>query len=319
MTQIYGVAEDEQLMRHRMGMLWHAYPSRTVISDNDAGPQDQKRSYTAGAGWVPAGSQAAPSASQSDRPDSEDEEDSPAVHSSTMARTNSLVETYAMSPKSEEQADDSGSTSSYSEVKLLKEAALEQMPFNNGFFPREEVAAAGSSRGPGMKFDPADEPMTVPLGSVPASEDMNYYEPSWGGSTAMMQRTLEVYQQPPYASTPGPWYGGTSMSHAQGQLATADVSNQAWSDYRHGFGPFQGAILAGKVMTEAVSHNTGFGNMQQMAMSTPFVQTAVAAANDSRQVMYQGSRMHYAHDGFEQQSQAGYMGAPHQEMYSGWL
>jgi len=35
--------------------------------------------------------------------------------------------------------------------------------------------------------------------------------------------------------------------------------------------------------------------------------------------MYQGSRMHYAHDGFEQHGQAGYTGAPHQEMYTGWL
>lgn len=223
-----------------------------------------------------------------------------------------------MSPKSEEKADDSGSTSSYSEAKLLKEAPLEQMPFNE-FFPREEVAVAGSSQGPEMKFDPADEPMTVPLGSVPASEDMNFYEPSWGGSTAMVQRTPEVYQPSPYAGTPGPWYGGPPMGHSQGQLATADVSNQAWSDYRHGFGPFQAATLPGKVMTEAVSHNTGFGNMHQMAMSAPFVQTAVTAANDNQQAMYQGPRMHYAHDAFEQPGQAGYTAGPHQEMYTGWL
>lgn len=237
-----------------------------------------------------------------------------------MARTKSLSETYAMSPKSEEQADDLGSASSYSEVKLLKEAALERMPFN-GFFPREQVAVAGpsSSQGPDMKFDPADEPMTAPLGSVPASEEMNYYEPSWGGSTAMVQKTPEVYQQPQYAGVPGPWYGATSMGHGQGQLVTADVSNQAWGDYRHGFVPFQAAALPGKVMTGAVTHNTGFGNMHQMAMPTPFVQTAVTAANDDQQAMYQGSRMHYAHDGFEQHGQAGYMGAPHQEMYTGWL
>lgn len=297
---------------------WHAFPSKLVVSDYDAGPQNQKRSYTAGAGWVTAGSQAAASASQSDRPESDDEEDSPAVHSSTMARTDSLSETYAMSPKSEEQADDSGSTSSYSDAKLLKETTLEQMPFN-GLFPREEVAVAGSSQGPETKFDPADESMTIPLGSVPASEDMNYYGPSWGGSAAIVQRTPEVYPQPPYASTPSPWYGGTSMGHAQGQLATADVSNQAWSDYRHGFGPFQAATLPGKVMTEAVPDNTGFGNMHQMAMSTPFVQTAVTAANENQQAMYQGSRMHYAHDAFQQHSQAAYTGAPHQEMYTGWL
>jgi hypothetical protein len=279
---------------------------------------NQRRSYTAGAGWVPAGSQAEASASQSDRQDSDDEEDSPAVHSSTMARTNSLSEHYDMSPKSEKHADDSGSTSSYSGVRLIKETNVEQVPFS-GFVPRDEGAMIDSSQGPEMKFDPADEPMTVPLGSVPASEDMEYYEPSWGGSTSMVQRTPEVYQHPQYAGAPGPWYGVTSMGHGQGQLATAGVSGQGWSDYRQGFGPYQAAPLPDRVMSEAVSHNAGFGDMHQMVMSAPFVQAAVTAANDNQPALYQDSRMQYSHDGFRQHSQAGYPGAQHQEMYTGWL
>ncbi|KAG9876116.1 hypothetical protein KCU94_g22576, partial [Aureobasidium melanogenum] len=185
LNQIYKVAEDEQMMRHRMG------------------PMNQKRSYTAGAGWVPAGTQAAASASQSERQDSEDEEDSPVLNSTTMARTKSHSEDCVMSPKSEEQADNSESASSYSGVELMKEAKVEQVPFSR-FLPADEVTVAGPSHGPDLKFDPVDEPMTIPLGSVPPSEDMDYYEPSWGGSTTMVQRTPEAYQQPQYTGTPTP-------------------------------------------------------------------------------------------------------------------
>ncbi|KAG9610843.1 hypothetical protein KCU86_g17764, partial [Aureobasidium melanogenum] len=192
LNQIYKVAEDEQMMRHRMG------------------PMNQKRSYTAGAGWVPAGTQAAASASQSDRQDSEDEEDSPVLSSTTMARTKSHSEDCVMSPKSEEQADNSESASSYSGVELMKEAKVEQVPFSR-YLPADEVAVAGPSHNPDLKFDPADEPMTIPLGSVPPSENMDYYEPSWGGSTTMVQRTSETYQQPQYTGTPTPWYGAINF------------------------------------------------------------------------------------------------------------
>ncbi|KAG9732823.1 hypothetical protein KCU59_g11683, partial [Aureobasidium melanogenum] len=239
LNQIYKVAEDEQMMRHRMG------------------PMNQKRSYTAGAGWVPAGTQAAASASQSDRQDSEDEEDSPVLSSTTMARTKSHSEDCVMSPKSEEQADNSESASSYSGVELMKEAKVEQVPFSR-YLPADEVAVAGPSHNPDLKFDPADEPMTIPLGSVPPSENMDYYEPSWGGSTTMVQRTSETYQQPQYTGTPTPWYGGASISHPQGQLPTVAVSNQLWNDYHHGFGPYQPETLPDRVMNEAVSHNAGF-------------------------------------------------------------
>lgn len=234
------------------------------------------------------------------------------------ARTNSLSENYAMSPKTEEQADDSGSASSYSGVQPVSEVNVEQVPFS-GFFPRNEVAVAGPSQGPELKFDPADEPMTVALGSVPASENMDYYEPSWGGSTTMVQRTPEGYQQPQYAGTPNPWYGSTSMGHVESQLSTASTTYQPWSDHRHGFGPFQAATLPDKVMTDAVPHNAGFGNMNQMTMSGPFVQAAVTAANDNQHAMYQGSRMHYAQNPYEQHSQVPYIGTQHQEMYSAWL
>ncbi|KAH0329603.1 hypothetical protein KCU74_g5559, partial [Aureobasidium melanogenum] len=261
LNQIYKVAEDEQMMRHRMG------------------PANQKRSYTAGAGWIPAGTQAAASTSQSDRQDSEDEEDSPVLNSSTMARTKSHSEDYAMSSKSEEQADNSESASSYSGVGLIKEAKVEQVPFS-GFLPADEVAVTGPSHGSDLKFDPADEPMTIPLGSVPPSEDMDYYEPSWGSSTTMVQRPPEAYQQPQYAGAPTPWYEGASMSHAQGQMPT--VSNQPWNDYRHGFGPYQPATLSDRVMNEAVPHNAGFVNIHQMAMSAPFVQPMVTAADEGQ-------------------------------------
>jgi hypothetical protein len=234
------------------------------------------------------------------------------------ARTNSLSENCAMSPKIEEQADDSGSTSSYSGVQPVSEVNVEQVPFS-GFFPRDEVAVAGPSQGPELKFDPADEPMTVALGSVPASENMDYYESSWGGSTAMVQRTPEGYQQPQYAGTPNPWYGSTPMGHVEGQLPTASTTYQPWGDHRHGFGPFQAATLPDKVMTDAVPHNAGFGNMNQMTMSGPFVQAAVTAANDNQHAMYQGSRMHYGQNPYEQHSQGPYTGTQHQEMYSGWL
>ncbi|KAG9818495.1 hypothetical protein KCU98_g18495, partial [Aureobasidium melanogenum] len=276
LNQIYKVAEDEQMMRHRMG------------------PMNQKRSYTAGAGWVPAGTQAAASACQSDRQDSEDEEDSPVLNSTTMARMKSRSEDYAMSPKSEEQAVNSESASSYSGVELMKESKVEQASFS-GFLPADEVAVAGPSHGPDLKFDPADEPMTIPLGSVPPSEDMDFYEPSWGGSTTMVQRTPETYQQPQYAGTPNPWYGGASISHPQGQLPTVAVSNQPWNDYRHGFGPYQAETLPDRVMNEAVSHNAGFVNIHQMAMPAPFVQPIVTAADEGQHAMYQGSRMHYSH------------------------
>lgn len=277
---------------------------------------NQKRSYTAGAGWIPAGTQAAASASQSDRPDSEDEEDSPVLKSSTMARTKSHSEDYAMSPESEEQADNSGSSSSYSGVEPIKEAKVEQMPFS-GFLPGDEVAVAAPNHGPDLKFDPADEPMTVLLASVPPSEDMDYYEPSWNGSTTMVQRTPEVYQQPQYTGNPTPWYGGTPMSHSHGQLPTVAVSNQPWNDYRHGFVPYQPATVPDKAMHEAVS--PGFGSIHQMPMSGPFVQPIVTAADESQHAMYQGPRMHYSHGTFEQHGQPGYMGTQHQEMYSRWL
>jgi hypothetical protein len=235
-----------------------------------------------------------------------------------MARTTSLSENCAMSPKSEEQADDSGSTSSYPEVKLIEETNVENVPFS-GFYPGDEVAMSSSSQGPEMKFDPADEPMTVTLDSVPASEALEYYEPSWGSSTAVVHRTPEVYQHPQYAGAPAPWYGVTPLGPAQGPSAPASVNNQVWSDYRHGFGPFQPATLPDKVMNEAVSHNAGFGNMHQIVMSAPFVQPAVPATSENQQVMYQDSRMQYAHDAYGQPSQAGYSGAHHQEMYTGWI
>jgi hypothetical protein len=73
------------------------------------------------------------------------------------------------------------------------------------------------------------------------------------------------------------------------------------------------------VMSEAVSHNARFGDMHQMVMSAPFVQAAVTTANDNQPALYQDSRMQYSHDGFGQHSQAGYPGAQHQEMYTGWL
>ncbi|KAG9963211.1 hypothetical protein KCU61_g3962, partial [Aureobasidium melanogenum] len=290
LNQIYKVAEDEQMMRHRMG------------------PMNQKRSYTAGAGWVPAGTQAAASASQSDRQDSEDEEDSPVLSSTTMARTKSHSEDCVMSPKSEEQADNSESASSYSGVELMKEAKVEQVPFSR-YLPADEVAVAGPSHNPDLKFDPADEPMTIPLGSVPPSENMDYYEPSWGGSITMVQRTSETYQQPQYTGTPTPWYGGASINHPQGQLPTVAVSNQLWNEYHHGFGPYQPETLPDRVMNEAVSHNAGFVNIHQMAMSAPFVQPIVTAADEGQHAMYQGSRMHYSHGAFEQHSQPGYMEA----------
>ncbi|KAK6002477.1 hypothetical protein QM012_001227 [Aureobasidium pullulans] len=299
LNQIYKVAEDEQMMRHRMG------------------PANQKRCYTAGAGWVPAGTQAAASTSQSDRQDSEDEEDSPVLNSSSMARTNSYSEDHAMSPEPEAHADIPKSVSSYSGAELVKETKVEQVPFGE-FLPGDEVAVAGPSHGPDLKFDPADEPVTIPLGSVPPSEDMDYYEPSWGASTTMAQ-TPEVYQHPPYTGGPSPWYGGIAMSHPQGQVPTVAVSNQPWNDYRHGFGPYRQAPLLDRATNEAVSHNAGFGSMHQMAMSAPFVQPIVTAANENQHAMYQGPRMHYGHGAFEQQSQPGYMGTQHHDMYSRWL
>jgi hypothetical protein len=235
-----------------------------------------------------------------------------------MARTNSLSENYAVSPKSEEQADDSGSTSSCPGVKLVEENNAENVPFS-GFFPGDEVAVINSSQGSEMKFDPADEPMTVPIGSVPASEAMDYYQPPWGGSAAVIHRAPEVYQQHQYAGAPTPWYGVTPMGHAQGPSATGGVSDPVWSDYRHGFGSFQPATLSDKVMSEAASHNTGFGNMHQMVMSVPFVQPAGPTTSENQQAVFQDSRMQYAHNAYGQASQAGYAGGHHQEMYTGWL
>lgn len=279
---------------------------------------NQKRSYTAGAGWVPAGTQAAAFASQSDRPDSEDEEDSPVLESSTMARTKSNSEDYAMSPESEEQADNFGSASSCSGVELIKETKAEQVPFG-GFLPGDEVAMAGPSHEPDLKFDPADEPMTVPLVSVPPSEDVDYYDPSWNGSTTIVQRTPQVYQQPQYTGNSTPWYHGTSMGHSHGQLPTVAVSNQPWNDFRHGFVPYQSAVVPGKATKEAVSHDAGFGDIHQMAMSGSFAQPIVTAADESQHAIYQGPRMHFSNGAFEQHSQPGNMGTQHQGMYSRWL
>ena len=108
------------------------------------------------------------------------------------------------------------------------------------------------------------------------------------------------------------------MGHVEGQLPTAGVNHQPWGDYRHGFGPFQAATLPDKVMSDAVSHNAGFGSVHQMAMSGPFVQAAVTGANNNQHAMYQSSRMHYAQNPYEPHSQAAYTGTQHQEMYPGW-
>jgi hypothetical protein len=276
------------------------------------GPSDQARTYTTGSGWVAADAPVAGSASQSDRPDSE-EASSPSTkhYASAMARSDSQTDNCMVSPESEGQDGDHRSTFASSDMELVTDA---KFPPQDDFVPMGAAMVSNPSQDMDMKFDPSEESVANPLVSVPLSrgESLDYYGPTWSGNTAIVHGAPDMYAQQHQYTTPH-WYQGATLPACQ--PATVP-DTQAWSDYRHGYGALQTAPIPNKAANHiAGSHGPHFGELQdQMAMSSPFMQPDATASVNNQHAIYQRPGVQY----FSQHSHPEYMSTQHPGMYGTW-
>jgi hypothetical protein len=257
---------------------------------------EEERSSTTSPGWTPEGSHTTMFASESDRPESGEEEDLSASDTSSM---------------------DLGSALSTSRLELTAKTCAEPV-LPNSLFTGVNDVVFNSDRGSENSTDPTHEPTSVSLGSLPPIGDVDYCRLPRSEDMMMVHSIPEVVQQPPYDGTSCVWYEDASAGRYQDQLSIAAVSNQPWSDHYHSFEPPQPAALPTIVTTEAGSHDAEVPLMDQMNESTLRTQPAVVATNDDQYTMSGYSRMCGIYHPCERYTQPEHTIIQHQEMCPRW-
>lgn len=291
------------------------------------GNPNPKKEFKAGPGWVPFGDEIARSTKQRDSQEDREDSATPSTAEAPTTHSDSQSDAYEVTPESEEQKDESRSVSFASDVDSIRESKVEH-PRSDGYFELEETAAMVPGedwrpvQNPVLKADPASEPLTISIGTVPTASvnDISYYAPIWNGNVPNVEQTPTAYEQAPqYSNVPPQWFSNNQFSQAPQQshlssCSTARTPNGMWSEYRPDLGPFQPVANALPMQNQYA----GLDSMQQMAVSPEFAQATVKTTSDAQTPVYGVPMAHYAASFESHGSSGGYLGSQHQGMYSRW-